>query len=91
MSSLERLVAERGQNYGSPKENHTRTARLWNAYLASRGRENVPPLGPTDVCFLNILQKVSRCLSGGKPTQDTLRDIAGYARNIEIILDYEDT
>ena len=87
MSSLERLVAERGQNYGSPKENHARTARLWNAYLASR--ENAP-LTPADVCFLNILQKVSRCLSGGKPTQDTLRDIAGYARNIEILLDYED-
>lgn len=39
--------------------------------------------GPEDVCYSNILQKVSRELNGGG-TEDTLIDIAGYAENVAL-------
>lgn len=84
---IKHLIAERSKHYGNPQENHARTARLWNAYLASRANA---PLTPEDICFLNILQKVARCLGESEPTKDTLLDIAGYARNIEMILGYDD-
>ena len=81
-TKVEQAVEQRGAEYGPPHENHARTARLWNAYLASR--PNVP-LNTTDVCFLNILQKIARCLSNAGPSADSLLDIAGYARNIELL------
>jgi hypothetical protein len=76
----------RQADYGTPIENHKRTADLLTAYL--KGKYGfVYVLTPEDVCFLNILQKVSRGING--LTRDTLVDIAGYARNIEIIQDAE--
>lgn len=66
----------RRNDYGTPLENHGRTARLWSAYLGK-------VLLPEDVCMLNILQKISRGMNS--ITYDTLVDIAGYARNIQII------
>ena len=62
--------------YGAPDENHGRTAIMWSAYLDRT-------VTAEDVCMLNILQKVSR--GRHSLTRDTLVDIAGYARNIEII------
>lgn len=74
----------RQREYGSPELNHQRTADLWTTYL--RGKCGLEyNLTSEDVCFLNILQKVSRGING--ITRDTLIDIAGYARNIEIIQD----
>lgn len=67
---------ERAADYGTPEENHARTAALWSAYL---GR----PVTSHDVCMLNVLQKASR--TKHKPTSDTLLDIAGYALNAELI------
>lgn len=69
----------RRETYGDPKENHARTAALWNAYLTS-GPEFV--LTARDVCMLNILQKISR--DRHCPKRDNLVDIAGYARNAEL-------
>ena len=85
---VDEAVKQRGAEYGPPSENHARTVRLWNAYLASR--PNVP-LNTTDVCFLNILQKIARSLSDAGPSPDTLLDIAGYAKNIELIRKAEDS
>jgi hypothetical protein len=66
----------RGDDYGHPLDNHSRTAALWSTYLA---RE----VTPEDVCMLNILQKVSRAMNS--ITRDTLVDVAGYAANIEMV------
>lgn len=66
----------RRASYGHPKENHGRTARMWSAYL------NVP-ITERQVCMLNILQKVSRDAHASK--EDNLDDIAGWARNAEIV------
>lgn len=70
----------RNQAYGSPLENHGLTAKYWSQYL------NVP-VTAEDVCFLNILQKISRAQNGIDLNRDSLVDIAGYAGNIEMILD----
>lgn len=66
----------RKDEYGTPRENHQRTADLWSVYLGVK-------ITPEQVCMLNILQKISRSMN--KITHDSLVDIAGYARNIELI------
>lgn len=67
--------------YGTPDENHRRTATMWSAYLHARG--NPRALSPEDVCWLNILQKVSRDIHSPQP--DNLVDAHGYLNNIEEI------
>jgi hypothetical protein len=65
--------------YAHPFLNHTRTAELWSVYLGV-------PITPEQVCFLNILQKISRSMHS--ITRDSLVDIAGFARNVEKVQDY---
>lgn len=60
--------------YGSPKENHERTAALFSTYLGV-------PITARQVCMLNVLQKVSR--DAHVPKRDNLVDIAGYADNAD--------
>lgn len=66
----------RRQDYGTPAENHERTARLWSAYLGV-------PITARQVCLLNALQKVSR--DAHAPKRDNLVDIAGYAENADLV------
>lgn len=73
----EATTGARNSDYGSPLKNHSITAGLWSDYLGV-------DISPENVCFLNILQKISRTVSG-RLTEDTLVDIAGYARNIEMM------
>lgn len=76
LAEAERIVAgPRRDTYGSPLENHTRTAAMWSAYLGVT-------ITPRQVCELNILQKVSR--DAHSPKRDNLVDIAGWARNAEL-------
>lgn len=77
----EGVYGDRFAEYGHPAENHARTAELWSVFL---GRE----VTATDVCMMNILQKVSRGVN--KVTPDTVVDIAGYAENIGIIEGFDD-
>ena len=86
-------VLERGQAYGSPANNHARTARLWSAYLenkrAANGGGELPALTPGDVCFFNILQKIAR-LQSGSQHRDSLVDVIGYVLNLLEIWEGED-
>lgn len=66
----------RRQDYGTPAENHERTARLWATYLGV-------PITARQVCILNVLQKVSRDVHA--PKRDNLVDIAGYAENADLV------
>ena len=66
----------RRESYGTPKENHTRTAEMWSAYLGIE-------ISARQVCMLNVLQKVSR--DAHKAGRDHLVDIIGYVRNIELL------
>lgn len=69
------VYQDRRKDYGTPLENHKRTAELWSNYLGVS-------LTARDVCMLNILQKVSR--DRFKPLADNLVDIAGYAENAHL-------
>lgn len=71
------VYGARRVSYGTPSANHARTAALWSAYLGVK-------VWATDVCMLNILQKVSR--GRHRIELDTLTDIAGYAENAALIL-----
>ena len=73
----------RRSTYGHPRDNHTRTAALWSAFLGIS-------LSARQVCMMNILQKVSRD-AHGVAHRDTLVDIAGYARNAEMLEEPEVT
>lgn len=69
-------VEERGRHYGTAIGNHGRTADLWSAFLGVT-------ITARQVCMMNILQKVSR--EAHSAQRDNLVDIAGYARNAELI------
>jgi hypothetical protein len=80
-----RLTAtDRNRDYGEPIDNHGTTAALWAAWLKRRHGIEIP-LTAEDVCFLNALQKLSRLAN--KVTFDGLVDVAGYARNVEMVVD----
>lgn len=69
-------VLDRQDGYGSPSDNHGRTARIWSAMLGIEVTARM-------VCLLNIAQKVSRDTNA--PKRDNLVDIAGYARCAEMV------
>jgi hypothetical protein len=70
---------DRNKTYGPPRDNHSRTAALWQAYLSGIGPRK---LDYRDVCWLNVLQKASRdVFCRGR---DSLVDAVGYLRNVEM-------
>jgi hypothetical protein len=71
------VTGPRAIAYGPPRLNLTRIAALWSTYLDR-------PLTAVDVCHMMVLLKVARAMSG-VPNRDTLVDIAGYIRLIEIL------
>lgn len=75
---------DRNRQYGDPLDNHGTTAMLWSTWLYRR-HGFLGTLTAEDVCFLNILQKVSRGANGSAVKRDTITDIAGFARNIEMV------
>lgn len=77
LEEAEKLVGgDRQQDYGDTRKSFTRIARLWSSY---KGIE----FTPQDVGLMMILLKVSRGAEGAK--RDTIVDIAGYARCIEML------
>lgn len=77
LDEASRLTAgARMQDYAPAAINHGRCAALWSTYL---GKE----VTADDVCLMMILLKIARGMH--KVTRDTLVDIAGYARNVEQI------
>ena len=81
MSKYKEITDERSSDYGTPQENHTRTAMLYTAYLCARFN-TLTDITPDDVCYMNILQKMSRDMHGAEKL-DTLDDIVGYVENIK--------
>lgn len=64
---------ERQEHYGTPEDNFTKIAKLWNAYLGG-----ADPLHADDVAAMMILLKVARIASDSCHL-DSWIDIAGYA------------
>ncbi len=79
----------RRQSYGSPKDNHWRTAVLWGAYLEAKyqGRQEQYIPDDVDVCYLNILQKMARNMHDHN--RENLVDHIGYVLNIDILMEGE--
>ena len=69
---------DRQNDYGHPLDNHGRTAAFWSTLLGIE-------ITPEHVCIMNMLQKISRSMN--RMTRDSLVDIAGYARNVEMVQD----
>jgi hypothetical protein len=81
------IYGDRNQQYGHPLDNHSTTAAFFNAYLAALRRRGKHELDAEDVCWLNVLQKVSREATTGARKRDTAVDVAGYAGNVEMVRD----
>lgn len=72
----------RQEDYGDPQTSHGRVAMAWTAYLIDRDF-NDRPLSGRDVCNMMVILKTMR--EAHKPKRDNLVDIAGWARNGEIV------
>ncbi len=68
----------RQAEYGTPRENLTNTADLWNAYFEAKYVGYVEKITAEDVAWLNTLQKISRATSG-QAGDDTYLDAAAYS------------
>ena len=73
------VYGERGENYGTPWENHGITAAFWVTYLRAK-YAMVVPINAEDVCAMNRLQKESRAVHS-PDVLDHFVDIAGYSEN----------
>src|SRR4030095_12986664 len=70
------ITGQRQEDYGTPQENFTRVADLWNVVI-KRNLETNTPLSPRQVSDMMILLKVARTVN--TPTHDSYVDISGYA------------
>lgn len=76
------IHGDRNADYGHPSDNHGCTAQMVSAYLHRKYGYPVA-LSAEDVCWFNVLQKISR--QANKPKRDNLTDAVGYIGNIEMI------
>ena len=81
------IYGDRNRDYGTPLDNHSTTAALWNAYIAALVRRGKTELDAEDVCWMNVLQKISREATTGAKKRDTAVDVAGYAGNVQMCRD----
>lgn len=70
------VTSDRETQYGSPEDNFSIIAALWDAYLI--GNTDVRHLTAEDVAIMMCLLKVARIASGQKK-DDNYIDLAGYA------------
>lgn len=75
--ALEIVDGPRRESYGDPRDNHFRTALLWDAWICGTDRA----ITPKDVCVMNMLQKMSRGINNDF-TDEELIDMVGYILNM---------
>ncbi len=69
----------RGEDYGHPYEDFSRTAKIWSAILGV-------DVTPEQVALCMIGVKISR--ECNKPKRDNRIDIAGYAEALDMVVNY---
>lgn len=81
-----RLVdGARGDTYGHPADDFGRTAAMVSGLLREKLRE---PLTAADVGLIQVCVKLSR-LAATPGHRDSLVDVAGYARTVEMVFERE--
>lgn len=80
----------RGKDYGRPTANHGCTGAMFEAWLTRFWTAGADELGDRErvavmTCAFNLCQKLSR-LAQTPDHRDSLVDIAGYARNWEMVV-----
>ena len=80
LAEAHRLVhSSRGQDYGHPYEDFSRTAKIWSAILDKE-------VTPEQVALCMIGVKMSR--ECNRPKRDNRVDIAGYAEALDMVVNY---
>jgi len=69
----------RGEDYGHPYHDFSRTAKIWSAILGV-------DVTPEQVALCMIGVKISR--ECNKPKRDNRIDIAGYAEALDMVVNY---
>lgn len=78
LQEAQRLVhGDRGNDYGHPVHDFTRTGRMWGAILG------IPDVSPHLVGLCMVALKMSREVN--KPKRDNRTDMAGYAETVDMI------
>lgn len=72
------VCGQREQDYGSPEDNFSTIAELWNIYLDNYCLKPSYAITPKDVAMMMALLKIARIKNGGG-TGDSFVDLAGYA------------
>lgn len=75
------IHGDREKTYGKPSKNLDCIAQMWNAYLTSRGGEEI---NAKDVCCMMSLLKIAR-LANSQGHRDSVVDGAAYLALIERI------
>jgi hypothetical protein len=79
LEEANRLVhGRRGEDYGHPFDDFSRTAKMWSAILGTN-------VTPEQVGLCMIAVKISRQCN--LPKIDNLIDIAGYAETVQMVID----
>lgn len=82
LQEAQRLVhGDRGDAYGHPIDDFTRTGRMWAAIL------DVEKVTPVQVGLCMAAMKMSRQCN--KPKRDNMTDLAGYAETVQMVVDRE--
>ncbi len=77
LTEAERLVSgSRAKQYGNARKSHWKIAALWTSYLSTH-------VSGEDVARMMILLKIAR--DAKNPSRDSLVDIAGYVRCLELM------
>jgi hypothetical protein len=81
LTEAHRLVhGQRGQDYGHPYEDFSRTAKIWSAILGIE-------VTPQQAILCMIAVKISR--ECHRPKRDNRVDIAGYAEALDMVVEFQ--
>ena len=72
------VCGHREQDYGSPEDNFTEIAGLWEAYMRGKCCVGNVRILPEDVAVMMCLFKIAR-IKTGTGTADSFVDLCGYA------------
>jgi hypothetical protein len=77
LDEAKRIVhGDRGENYGHPFEDFSRTAQIWSAILGTK-------VTPEDVALCMVGLKISREVN--RPKRDNIVDGAGYFETLQMV------